>query len=145
MSWKPDQRKTLARLHRLQAERMAITNLRERIELIISQEDGLRAQRLDGDHVSGSSGNHQEERLVNTISKLDDSYRTLKEKMFDVNEVERSLLSLTSVERQVITRLDINREARAVERLIDELGYSQASIYRIRRKAVENLTIMLFP
>lgn len=136
-------KKTIERLRNLNAERAALVNLPEKIRSLEDRYVAIRAARTDGDPVSGGTSN-REDALIDNIAERQDLQADLEYTRVEVEIMERNLAALSANENLVLTRFYINDEKHAVDRLISDLGYEQAQIYRIKDAALERLARRLY-
>ena len=61
-----------------------------------------------------------------------------------VKPVEDSLELLSENERCVLTRMYINNEKKALDRLCEELCYEKSRIYQIRNEALRKFTVAMY-
>ncbi len=61
-----------------------------------------------------------------------------------VKPVEDSLKLLSENERCVLTRMYINNEKKALDRLCEELCYEKSRIYQIRNEALRKFTVAMY-
>ena len=90
----------------------------------------------------GASG--REDRLIDYIDKKGRLAENLRAATVRVRRIERGLEGLTDNERLVLHRFFISREHGHVDRLCEELGYEERTIYRIKDSALKKFTLSMF-
>ena len=116
--------------------REAVKNLRDRIKTLEEQCGQMIAVRYDKISVMGGDGSSYEEALADNIDHRCRLERRLKNTREAVERIERGLAGLDDRERLVLQRFYITREDGYLDRLMDETGYAQAQIYRLKDKAL---------
>ena len=123
---------------------LSITNILERIESVDTAMSAIRGSSSSVPVQGG--GNRYEDNLLNLIVEKD----RLKA-LYCVNRkrqkiIQRGLDALSDTEKKVISRFYIQdmKYSAAVDCLREEIGYEEASINRIRNKALYHYTLAEF-
>lgn len=98
---------------------------------------------MDKTPVKGGGG-HREEALINNFVQRQELKLTLEQVKRWLHVTDRGLLALTEEERLVLQRLYLYPEKGAIDRLCNELGVEQSSVYRKRDQALERFTIAMY-
>ena len=130
---------TIHRLKNLDAERDALTNIPQRIRILELEYDGIKAAQTDSNPVSGGE-NKQEEVRLNNILKRQNLTRDLERTRQEVEQIEDAMAKLTSAERRVLELFFINRPKEYIEILSEELCCERPTVYRLKDKALLELT-----
>jgi len=133
----------ITRLEALTANRAALTNLPERIEMLDNRLTAIKAATTDGDPVKGGSNRGEDMRIEHIIEK-DLAEYDLEYAKTEVEQLDRALAMLQRNERTVLGRFFIYPTKDCVTRLCGELGYEEAQIYRIRKAAINNIANILY-
>lgn len=122
-------------------------------ESLVSIPEELKALEIDMQLVRGTSydkspvqggASGREDRLIDYIDKKGRLAENLRAATVRVRRIERGLEGLTDNERLVLHRFFISREHGHVERLCQELGYEERTIYRIKDSALKRFTLSMF-
>lgn len=116
--------------------RFSIPQMETELETLESEYAAIRATNFD--KIPGGSSS-QEDRLLTAIAKKDALAANLKATRQRVQDMDRLLGALPDDECRVLQLMFVSREARAVSRLSDELGYESAQIYRLKDRALHHL------
>lgn len=138
------QRATIEDLRQYNQKRQSLTNITRKIEALEEQMQSIRCGLKESEPVSGGGGSRSEDRLINCIAekeKLLHNYRAVKGQ---VQILESALASLTDQERLVLERFYINRTSNYFYRLMEELGYAERQLYRIKDIALKKLAIAMY-
>jgi DNA-directed RNA polymerase specialized sigma subunit len=130
---------TINRLKNLDAERDALLNIPRRIKNLELEYDGLKATQTDASPVAGGENKQEEVRLNNILKRqnLERDYTRTKE---EVEQMEEALAKLTFAERRVLELFFINRPKEYIEILSEELRCERPTVYRLKDKALLELT-----
>lgn len=130
-------------LRNLESKRFAVAQMEAELETIKAEYAAIKATNYDK-MPTGSGTNTQEEKLLTAIANKDELERNLAATRLHINDMERLLNALPDDERRVLERMEINREKYALDSLVQELGFEQAQIYRIRSKAIDEIAKMRY-
>ena len=123
--------------------RDSLTNIPQEIAAIELDMQTLKGISYDKTPVEGGASRY-EDRLINCIDRKQRLSENFKVAKMRVERIERGLQSLSDKEQLVLRRFYIQREARYVERLCDELGYEERNIYKIKDSALKKFTLSMF-
>lgn len=140
MNWKTE---AVEKLKKMDAMRQCLVSIPEEIKRLESVAHGLRGAATDKTPVKGG-GSRREDGLLNNIVHRQMLQQNLEQAQSWVASTQGALSVLTPEERLILLRLYICPERKAVERLVNELGMEQSSIYRRRDRALEKFTIALY-
>lgn len=130
---------TINRLKNLDAERDALLNIPRRIKNLELEYDGLKATQTDASPVAGGENKQEEVRLNNILKRqnLERDYTRTKE---EVEQMEEALAKLKPTDRLVLDVFFVNRPRNYMDVLCEELHCETAHVYRIKDKALLELT-----
>lgn len=140
MKWKNE---AMDKLRRYDAMQQALQNIPAEIERLAESACSLRGVTTDMTPVKGGGG-RREEALINNLMQRQELEWTLEQVKRWLDITDRGLLALKEDERLVLQRLYLRPEKGAVDRLCNELGVEQSSIYRKRDQALERFTIAMY-
>ena len=132
-------KETITRLKNLEAERDALNNIPERIKILELEYEGIKASATDSFRVSGGE-NRQEESQLNNIMQRQNLERDLVRTKMEVDQMENALAALKPTDRMVLDVFFINRPRNYMDVLCEELHCETAHVYRIKEKALLELT-----
>ena len=140
MNWKAEATEKLQRYLQMQ---QAARNIPEEIQTLENAIYAIRSARTDGTATRGG-GNKREEMLLNNIVKRQELSNALEQTNRWLATFERAMRTLSKEERLVLHRMFILPETGCVQRLCEELGVEQSTVYRKRDKALERFTRSLY-
>lgn len=140
MNWKNE---AMEKLRRYDAMRQALRNIPEEIERLKAEATLLRSSAADTVHVRGGGGG-REDALINNLVQRQELEQTLRQVRQWLNVADRGLLALKPDERLILQHLYLYPQKGAAERLCDELGLEQSSIYRKRDQAIHRFTVAIY-
>ena len=140
MRWKNE---AMEKLRRYSAMRQALRNIPEEIDRLKDDACTLRSISMDSTRVRGG-GNRREEALINNLVEQQELEWTLGQVKRWLEIADRGLLALPQEDRIILQRLYIHPEKGALERLCQELGVEQSSIYRKRDQALQRFTVAMY-
>lgn len=123
--------------------RQALRNIPEEIDRLKADACALRGATTDATPVKGG-GNRREEALINNLVERQELEWTLQQVQRWLCTADRGLSALTPDERLVLQRLYLYPERGALNRLCNELGVEQSSIYRKRDQALHRFTVAMY-
>lgn len=131
-------------LRDLERLRFSVTQMENELETLEAEETAIRA--TDYDKIPGGSGsNTQEDRLLTAIAKRDELRANLEATRRRVADLDRLVSGLDNDdELRVVQVMFLSGERNAVSRLIEELGYEAAQIYRLKDRALKHLAQMRY-
>ena len=121
MNWKNE---AIDKLHRYNLMRNALQNIPEEIARLKAEAVALRKASLDSFFVRGGGGDREDARINNLV--------------------HRALLALNEDERLILQRLYLYPQKGAIDRLCNELGLEQSSVYRKRDQALSRFTVAIY-
>ena len=140
MKWKDEAVEKLKRYDAMHTAQQNITR-----EIARLKEEAFAIRRADPEATPvRSSGGRYDEQLMNNIVKRQELAWTLKQVKLWITNTDRGLSSLNDEERHVLQRLYLHPEKGAIDRLCEELGLEQSSVYRRRDQALEHFTIAMY-
>ena len=124
------------------ARKQSVESLKERI-LDLERRSVKLGGTSNSTPVQGG-GNRNEEALVNNIAERErlNMALTAAQKLVDI--IEKGLAVLTSEERLVLEKFYIDRPTMYLDRLCDELHCEQATVYRIKDRALYKFTVAMY-
>ena len=139
MNWKAE---ALEKLEKLDPMRQAVRNIPVEIERLEIDARAIRAADLDRPAVKRSRG--RDDAMLNNIVHRQELSWNLEQAKIWVDMVQDALGVLNPEEKLVLSRLYIYPEKGSLERLCQELGVEQSSIYRKRERALRRFTQALY-
>lgn len=139
MNWKAE---ALEKLEKLDPMRQAVRNIPVEIERLEIDARAIRAADLDRPAVKRSRG--RDDAMLNNIVHRQELSWNLEQAKIWVDMVQDALRVLNPEEKLVLSRLYIYPEKGSLERLCQELGVEQSSIYRKRERALRRFTQALY-
>lgn len=128
-------------LQRLEQKRFSIGHMESELETLKTEMGAIKATNLD----KMPAGNETpEDRLITAIAKKEELEKNLLATRQHIADMESLLKQLSDDERRVIDRMIIHRERNAADDLAEELGYTNANIYKLRNKAIESMAVLRF-
>lgn len=140
MNWKNE---ATEKLRNYTAMQLAARNIPEEIRMLELASTAIRSSRADGSPAKGG-GNKREEMLLNNIVKRQELSYALDQAKLWLATCDRALRVLSSEERLILEKMFICPEAGCVQRLCEDLGVEQSSVYRKRDRALERFTRSLY-
>ena len=130
-------------LRRYNALKMGIEHNAEHIRILDEKAKSIKIGTTDSTPVIGGTS-RAEDNLINNIALRD--RLTLNNLAVEklVGMIDDALSVLNDVERLVLTRMYINQEKHAVDRLCEELAYEKSRIYQIKDQALQKFTIAMY-
>lgn len=124
------------------ARKQSVESLKERI-LDLERRSVKLGGTSNSTPVQGG-GNRNEEALVNNIAERERLTMALTAAQKLVDVIEKGLAVLTLEERLVLEKFYINRPTMYLDRLCDELCCEQATVYRIKDRALYRFTVAMY-
>ena len=140
MNWKSE---AVDRLRRYDLMKAAVENIPEEIHRLAIEAKSIKAMRTDKLAVKSGTADHSE-MLLNNLVHQEELKQSLENAKQWVKTTDAALSSLLPEEKLILYRLFMTNEKRSVERLCQELGCEQSSIYRKREAALHRFTIALY-
>lgn len=140
MNWKEE---ATEKLRKYDAMRTATENIPQELQRLELSARAIRASGTEGPKVR-SSRNRQEEQLLDNIVHRQELRWALENAKSWVKTTDHALSALSPEDRLVLSRLYVYPEKGALERLCQDLGLEQSSIYRRRDRALRNFTTALY-
>lgn len=138
-----NRKQVIDRLRKLNDKKAALENLPEQIQMLEMSFSAVRAARTDSTPVSGGTS-HREDAMLNNIMRRDELMEDLEYTRREVEILERNIAALKPNEQRALELFYINGERRATERFMEEVGYSESQVNRIKNAAVDRLTRRLY-
>lgn len=132
-------KETIHRLKILDAERAALKNIPDRIKNLELEYDGLKAAQTESAPVSGGE-NRREEVLLNNILSRQNLARDLERTKAEVVQIENAMAELKPTDKLVLDVFFVHRPRNYMDVLCEELHCETAHVYRIKDKALLELT-----
>ena len=130
-------------LRRYKSLKMGIEHNIRHIHMLEDAAKRIKTGASDSTPVIGGTS-RAEDKLINNIAMRD--RLTLNNLAVErlVGMIDDALTVLNDVERLVLTRMYINQEKHAVERLCEELAYEKSRIYQIKDQALQKFTVAMY-
>ena len=140
MQWKNE---AMEKLRRYGDMHQALVNIPREIDRLREDACSMRGVTTDTTPVKGG-GNRREEALINNLVQRQELEWNLQQVRRWLDVADRGLAALTPDERLVLQRLYVYPERGALDRLCNELGVEQSTIYRKRDRALHRFTVALY-
>lgn len=140
MNWKAE---ATDKLRRYEAMRLALINIPAEIKRLTLEAHNIRSARTDAMPVAGG-GNKREDALINNLLHRQELENTLKQVKLWLTTTDRALSALSVEEKLILHRLLISPEPHAMDRLCQELGLEQSTLYRKRDQALRRFTLAYY-
>lgn len=140
MNWKTE---AIDRLRRYEAMKAAVQSIPDEIRRLELEATKIRSTRTDKLQVKSSITDYNE-LLLNNMVLREELQCTLKQAKMWVKTTERAMGELSSEDKLVLHRLFVVPERGNIERLCQELGCEQSTVYRKRDQALYRFTIALY-
>ena len=124
------------------AAQTAVITIPEQIEVERLRRETLRAQKTDGDRVQGGAL-EGDEAWLSSIAKEDYLRRRLEECARKVETIGRLLADLEDDERDIVTRLIIQKRRNGVGELAEDWGVDERTVFRAKDRTLKKLARML--
>jgi hypothetical protein len=140
MNWKQE---AINDLINYMTKKESLENMRQTMGALKAEFISIKGVATDKDPVMGGASKLEDRQLNNIVKRqrLSLTYQATK-RIIDV--IERGLCSLSDQERHVLDRFYVERTKDYLERLMDETGYEQAQVYRIKNDALYKFTIEMY-
>lgn len=138
MDWK-QQAIQILRHYRL--NKQSIKNLRERIQILTAQIEGISSP---GGSEGSGSGRERDEMYCEIIAKTDRLRMRLELIQRDVQITEQGLAVLDEYEREALTIKYINGEYNSIMRICERLHVERTKAYALCDNALSHFTAVLF-
>ena len=133
----------MEKLRRYDGMHRALGNIPEEIRRL--KEDARAMRSSGGAHISvRGGGGHREDALIDNLVKRQELEWTLKRVKHWILVADRGLAALLPDEKLILQRLYLHPEKGALQRLCDELGVEQSTVYRKRDQALQRFTTALY-
>lgn len=140
MNWKNE---AIEKLRRYDIMRQAMRNIPEEITRLKEESVALRSAAAESVCIIGGGG-HQEDARINNLIQRQELEQTLKQVRQWLSVTDRALLALNEDERLILQRLYLYPQKGAIDRLCNELGLEQSSVYRKRDQALNRFTVAIY-
>lgn len=137
MNWKQEAKNDL---YKLRKQQQALADIPEQLEALRESIESARGSRTDASPVQGGSSGYEERMLNNLVKreKLRLNYRIVHRQ---VTAVEAALATLDDRQCRVLELLYIDKQAGAIERLMNEHGITDRQVWRVAEQALYGFTI----
>lgn len=140
MNWKVE---AAEKLNNYYPMRQALQNIPEEIRRLEADVKAIGGVSPDKIVVRGNGGKREDRLMENLIQRQELNHR-LKQAASWVKMTDKALEVLAPDEKLILYRLYIQPQKDGMQRLMEELGVEQASIYRKREKALHRFTTALY-
>ena len=140
VNWKSE---AIDRLRRYQSMKTAVRIIPDEIQRLEMESTNIKAARSDKLRVRSSVTN-RDDALLNNMVRREELTWTLKLAKLWIKTTESALGEISPEDKLVLHRLFIANERGNIERLCQELGCEQSTVYRKRDQALYRFTIALY-
>lgn len=130
-------------LNKYAAAQTAVVTIPEQIQVERLRRETLKAQRTDGDHVSGGDTT-PEEATVSSLTMEHYLECKLEECRATLAVMDGVMAQLTADEREIVRRLIMAREQNGVRELADKWYVDERTVYRWKDNVVVKLAQLLY-
>ena len=140
MNWRNE---AIDKLHRYDLMRNALQNIPDEIARLKAEAMAIRSASANSFFVKGGGGDREDARINNLVRRheLEETLRQVRQWL---NVTDRALLALKDDERLILQRLYLYPQKGAIDRLCNELGLEQSSVYRKRDQALSRFTVAIY-
>ena len=139
MNWKTE---AMEKLKRYDAMRKSVEIIPEELRRLELAATGIRSAVAGEMPVRG--GARQEDTLLSIMMQKQELQWALEQAQLWIRTTNRALGTLSSEEKLILHRLYMYPEKGSVERLCNDLGVEQSSIYRKRDRALQKFTLAFY-
>ena len=140
MNWKAE---AMERLQKYDAMRTSVQNIPAELRRLEVEACSIRAARTEEAPVRGSGGRREDAMLSNVVRRQQLQWALDQAKLW-VEITERGLQALNPEEKLILHRFYLYPERGCVDRLCQELGVEQSSVYRKRDRALNRFTVAVY-
>lgn len=140
MNWRAAAIEDLKKYH---MQKESLENIPERILALEEKYQSIKSALSDSTPVQGGMSRIEDRMLDNIVERkrLKHTYRATERL---VALIERGLSGLNDRERLVLDRFYVRPIKGHVSRLMDELGYEQSQVYRVKDDALYRFTVCMY-
>ncbi len=139
MNWKQE---AVDKLRRFDAMRLSVKNIPAEIQRLELEAKAIRSSRTDGVRVRTTA--NAEDNLLSNLVKRQELQQSFEQADLWLQTVCRGLSSLNPEEKLILQRLYICPEKGGVDRLCQDLGVEQSTVYRKRDQALQRFTLSMY-
>ena len=139
MNWKTE---AVEKLKRYDAMRKSAENIPEELRRLELAATGIRSAAIGEMSVKGNG--RREDALLSIMMQKQELQWALEQAQLWIRTTNRALGALSSEEKLILYRLYMYPEKGSVERLCNDLGVEQSSIYRKRDRALQKFTLAFY-
>lgn len=139
MNWKSE---AIERLRKYESMKSAVQTIPDELRRLEMEAVSLKAVRTD--RLSVKAGAEPDDPLLNNMVRREELACTLRQAQLWVQTTEQGLAELTPEDRHILHRLFISNSRGNIERLCQEIGCEQSTVYRKRDQAIYRFTIALY-
>ncbi len=133
----------MEKLRRYNVMRQALCNIPDEIKRLKEEIRTIRSANPEMTFIRGGGGK-REEMLINNLVQRQELEWNLKRAKRWLTMTDRGLAALMPDEKLILQRLYLHPEKGALERLCNELGVEQSTVYRKRDQALRQFTVALY-
>ena len=138
MDWK---QQAVQALKSYKLNKQSIENLRERIQILSAQLEGVSSP---GGSEGAGGGRERDEMYCDVIGKIDNLRMRLDIIQRDVRLTEQGLAALDAAEREALTVKYINGEYNSIMRICERLHVERTKAYTLCDNALKHFSAVLF-
>ena len=120
----------------------AVVTIPEQVEAERHRREGLRAQKTDGDRVTGGD-TRSDDAILSSIAKEDYLTHQLDAARHTIESMKEAVEQLDEEEREIFTRLLIRRGRYATAELAEEWGVDERTVFRAKDRVLKKLARLL--
>ena len=139
MNWKTE---AVEKLKSYDAMRKSAENIPEELRRLELAATGIRSAAIGEMSVKGNG--RREDALLSIMMQKQELQWALEQAQLWIRTTNRALGALSSEEKLILYRLYMYPEKGSVERLCNDLGVEQSSIYRKRDRALQKFTLAFY-
>ncbi len=119
-----------------------VVNIKDRISSLEARFEYTSGSDMSSLH--SGAGEAHDSILLDNIAERERLRLLLEADSRLLRTIERGLAGLNDKERKVLDRFFINKQKNHVERLMEELGVEQSTVYRIKEQALYKFTVSMY-
>ena len=140
MNW---QSFAVQRLKNYEARQSAAESIPERIKMLELEASAIKAGAGDG-MPKAHGDNKSEAQLIGNIAKREELKENLEITRREISLTEKGLDVLTEEEKRVLYIFFVNRPARHIELLCEELHVEKSKLYTLKDEALKKFTLACY-
>lgn len=130
-------------LRKYEGMKRSLELIPKKIRALEEQASSMKGVRMGREPVQGGTS-YYEDRLIDNIVERDRLTLNYKAAKILVERIDKAVELLSSQERRVLELFYIRKQEGYIQRLCEELGYEERSIYRMKEDALRKITYAMY-